>query len=99
MTSGDGPINRIPASTHASAKSDRSDKNPYPGWIASTSFSCQKNGFIFKKFVPSLVPNAKFRNLDLFLTPFQNKRAKCFYGPSITHKNVKNMSCDDGHLN
>jgi hypothetical protein len=43
--------------------------------------------------------DAKFRNLDLFLTPFQNKRAKCFYGPSITHKNVKNMSCDDGHLN
>jgi len=38
-TSGDGPINRIPASITAWAKSDRSDRNPYPGWMASTPFS------------------------------------------------------------
>lgn len=62
MTSGDGPINRIPASTHASAKSDRSDKNPYPGWIASTPYSCQKWVHI-KKCVRSLVHIAQCKLL------------------------------------
>jgi len=37
--SGSGPIKIIPLSTQAWAKSARSDKNPYPGWIASTFFS------------------------------------------------------------
>ena len=34
----DGPTNVIPLSAQAWAKSAFSDKNPYPGWIASTLF-------------------------------------------------------------
>ena len=37
--SGVGPIKIIPLALHASANSGLSDKNPYPGWIASTSAS------------------------------------------------------------
>ncbi len=36
---GVGPTNVIPASAQACAKSAFSDRNPYPGWIASTSWS------------------------------------------------------------
>jgi len=39
ITAAGGPINLIPALTQASAKSDLSERNPYPGWIASTSCS------------------------------------------------------------
>ena len=46
MTAADGPINLMPALTQASAKSDRSDRNPYPGWIASTSCSYTELGYI-----------------------------------------------------
>ena len=34
--SGGGPINVIPLSTQAWAKSARSERKPYPGWMAST---------------------------------------------------------------
>ena len=37
MFSGDGPMNVIPQSSQISAKCAFSDKNPKPGWIASTS--------------------------------------------------------------
>ena len=35
IISGDGPIQIMPCSSTLCAKSARSDKNPYPGWIAS----------------------------------------------------------------
>ena len=35
-TSGRGPTNVIPASAHARANCAFSDRNPYPGWTAST---------------------------------------------------------------
>lgn len=38
MLSGEGPANTIPAAVAALAKSAFSDKNPYPGMIASTLF-------------------------------------------------------------
>ena len=32
----EGPINVMPFCSHASTNSGFSDRNPYPGWIAST---------------------------------------------------------------
>jgi hypothetical protein len=39
ITSGDGPTNVMPASAHALAKEAFSDRNPYPGWMASAPVS------------------------------------------------------------
>jgi len=78
MTSGDGPINRIPASTHASAKSDRSDKNPYPGWIASTPFSCQKIVSHLKNSFRVLCPMQNFRIWACFHPLFKIKEQNLF---------------------
>ena len=39
MESAVGPMNLIPAASHASTNSAFSDKNPYPGWIASAPVS------------------------------------------------------------
>jgi hypothetical protein len=39
IASGGGPTNTRPAATHARAKPAFSDRNPYPGWIASAPIS------------------------------------------------------------
>ena len=49
IDSGLGPMNRIPAFTIASAKSPLSDRNPYPGWIASTLESCNIHSHLAHK--------------------------------------------------
>jgi hypothetical protein len=45
-----GPTNTIPAAAQARANSAFSDKNPYPGWIASAPlrFAAASNASIFK---------------------------------------------------
>ena len=63
-----GPINWMPASSHACANAAFSDKKPYPGWIASTP------RFFASLMMPEM---SRYAPTGLLLTPISYASSAC----------------------